>query len=84
MTVKEQVLTEAPDWTEEQAARALRAVAHAAIDEWGDLDAFSADASGVMLRRLDEQEAAAGSSWEDDAGREARRGLVARAARQQT
>jgi hypothetical protein len=68
MTAKEQVLTDAPGWTEEQAARALRAVAHAAIDEWGDLDAFSADASSATLRRLDEQEAAAGFSWEDHAG----------------
>ncbi|MDQ6817511.1 MAG: hypothetical protein M3018_08925 [Actinomycetota bacterium] len=59
MIAREQVLAEAPGWTEEQAARALRAVAHAAIDGWGDLDAFSADASRAMLRRLDEEEAAA-------------------------
>jgi hypothetical protein len=65
MTAREQVLAEAPGWTEEQAARALRAVARAAIDQWGDLDAFSADASRAMLRRLDEDEAAAGFSWDD-------------------
>jgi hypothetical protein len=65
MTAKEQVLAEAPAWTEEQAARALRAVAQATIDDWGDLDAFSADASKATLRRLDEEEEKAGFSWED-------------------
>jgi hypothetical protein len=65
MTAKKQVLAEAPAWSEEQAARALRAIAQATSDEWGDLDAFSADASKAMLRRLDEEDEAAGFSWED-------------------
>lgn len=35
-----------------------------ADDDWGDLDEFSARGSEPMLQRLDEQEAAAGFSWE--------------------
>ncbi len=65
MTAREQVLAEAPRWTEEQAERALRAAAGATVDEWGDLDAFTAEASRATLRRLDEEEAAAGFSWDD-------------------
>jgi hypothetical protein len=34
-----------------------------AVDEWSDLDEFSARASTPTLRRLDEDEAAAGFSW---------------------
>jgi hypothetical protein len=64
VTAKEQVLAEAPRWSEEQAARALRAAAGATVDEWGDLDQFTAAASRGMLRRLDEGEAAAGLSWD--------------------
>jgi hypothetical protein len=33
------------------------------IDEWGDLDEFSIRASIPMLRRLDDDETAAGFSW---------------------
>ena len=71
MTAKEKLLSEAPHWSEHDAEVALRAVEreHAAqaarnVDEWGDLDAFSAHASAATLRRLDEEEAAAGFSWE--------------------
>ncbi len=35
-----------------------------AADDWGDLDEFSARGSEPTLRQLDEQEAAAGFSWE--------------------
>ncbi|HEV7942383.1 MAG TPA: hypothetical protein VGP17_06230 [Solirubrobacteraceae bacterium] len=59
----------APDWSEHDAQIALRAVEleHAghAVDEWGDLDAFTAHASTAGLRRLDEEEAKAGFSWEE-------------------
>ena len=71
MTAKEKLLSEAPRWSEHDAEVALRAVerSHAAqaghsVDEWGDLEEFSAHASSATLRRLDEEEAAAGFSWE--------------------
>lgn len=35
------------------------------VDEWGDLDRFSARASLGVLRHLDEEEARAGFSWEE-------------------
>jgi len=69
MTAKEKLLQEAPRWSEHDAQIALRAVerehADDNQDEWGDLDEFSARASTPTLRRLDEQEAAAGFSWEN-------------------
>lgn len=69
MTAKEQLLQEAPAWGEHDAEVALRAVEreHAGhvVDEWGDLDAFTAQASVAGLRRLDEEEAKAGFSWEE-------------------
>jgi len=72
MTAKEKLLEAAPGWSEHDAEVALRAVEleHAAgagrvEDEWGDLTAFSAQASAATLRRLDSQEAAEGFSWED-------------------
>jgi hypothetical protein len=68
MTAKEQLLQQAPGWSEHDAEVALRAVqrehAEPAVDGWGDLDEFSARASAAMLRRLDEEEATAGFSWE--------------------
>ncbi len=36
------------------------------VDKWGDLDEFSARASTPTLRRFDEDEAAAGFSWEGE------------------
>jgi len=40
VTAKERLLERAPDWTEEQAVRALRAVeGDSRVDEWGDLAA---------------------------------------------
>lgn len=68
MTAKEQLLQQAAGWSEHDAEVALRAVqrehAGSAVDGWGDLDEFSASASAAMLRRLDEEEAKAGFSWE--------------------
>lgn len=71
MTAKEKLLKEAPRWSERDAQVALRAVerehngeTEQKADAWGDLDEFSARGSTPTLRRLDEQEAAAGFSWE--------------------
>jgi hypothetical protein len=36
------------------------------VDEWGDLDAWSDAASKDTMRMLDEEEAAAGFSWEEN------------------
>lgn len=70
MTAKEKLLKEAPRWSERDAQVALRAVEREhsegqVVDEWGDLDEFSARGSAPTLRRLDEEEAAAGFSWEN-------------------
>jgi hypothetical protein len=35
------------------------------IDEWGNLSAMTRASSGHMLKRLDEQEVAAGFSWDE-------------------
>lgn len=67
------VLQEAPSWSEEEAERALRAVHHEpesakpgdTIDEWGNLSAMTRSSTGLVLKRLDDQEAAAGFSWDD-------------------
>jgi hypothetical protein len=68
MTAKELLLQEAPTWSEEQAERALNAVhtkAVSNVDVWGDLDAWSDAASKDTMHMLDEEEAAAGFSWDD-------------------
>lgn len=36
-----------------------------AVDDWGDLDRFSARSSLGVLRHLDEEEAKIGFSWEE-------------------
>lgn len=68
MTAKELVLQEAPTWSEEQAARALRA-AHIepgdVIDDWGNLSAMARASTSRAMRRMAEEEAAAGFSWDD-------------------
>lgn len=65
MTAKEQLLREVPGWSEHDAQVALRAVEREhgvhVLDEWGDLDAFTARASTAGLRRLDDEEAKATS-----------------------
>jgi hypothetical protein len=35
------------------------------VDEWGDLDAWAAAASKDTMQMLDEEEAAAGFSWDE-------------------
>jgi acyl-CoA reductase-like NAD-dependent aldehyde dehydrogenase len=71
VTAKEQLLTEAPDFTEAQAKRALHAAhdetAQDTADEWGDLDAHMRAAMRRSLRELDEEEAAAGfAPWKPE------------------
>lgn len=64
MTAKEQLLQEAPSWSEHDAEIALRAVhgehAGQTTDEWGDLSEFHEIAFGETMRRLSEEERAAG------------------------
>lgn len=61
MSAKEQLLDEAPSFTEEQAERALRAV-HGeppdSVDEWGDVDTMLDEAAGDLMAALDEEERA--------------------------
>jgi len=69
MTAKELLLQEVPRWTEHDAKVALRAVEHEheagdIVDEWGNLSAMTRASTARAMRRLDEQEAAAGFSWE--------------------
>ncbi len=69
MTAKELLLREAPSWTEHDAEVALRAVGHEhgtgdAVDQWGNLSAMTRASTARTMRRLDEEEAAAGFSWE--------------------
>lgn len=73
MTAKEKLLKEAPKWSEHEAEIALRAVEREHVDpderssdRWGDVDEFSARGSTATLRRLDEQEARAGFSWDNE------------------
>jgi hypothetical protein len=64
MTAKELLLQEAPRWSEDDAEIALRAVqqAHAggSADEWGNLSKVHEVAFGETMRRLGEEERAAG------------------------
>lgn len=62
MTAKEQPLQEAPNWSEHDAEIALRAVQHADGngDGWGDLSKIHEVAFGETLKRLAEEERAAG------------------------
>ena len=63
MTAKEQLLQEVPGWSEDDAKLALRAVqwAHSgAPDEWGELSRFHEVAFGETMKRLAEEERAAG------------------------
>jgi len=69
MTAKELLLQEASHWTEHDAQVALRAVEHEheagdILDEWGNLSAMTRASTARVMRRLDEEEAAAGFSWE--------------------
>ena len=61
MTAKEKLLQLAPSWTEEQAERALRAAeSDEAVDEWGDLSQLHEASTAETMRRLAEEEQAAG------------------------
>jgi hypothetical protein len=61
VTAKERLLERAPDWTEEQAVRALRAVeGDSSVDEWGDLAAVHDMSTAKTMRRLAAEEQAAG------------------------
>ncbi len=61
MTAKEKLLERAPDWTEEQAARALRAAeGDDSVDEWGDLATVHEVTTAETMRRLSDEERAAG------------------------
>jgi hypothetical protein len=61
MTAKERLMERAPHWTEEQAARALRAVeGEDSVDEWGDLATLRETSTAETMRRLAEEEHAAG------------------------
>lgn len=64
MTAKELLLQEAPRWSEHDAKIALRAVQHAhagdGADEWGNLSEVHDVAFGETMRRLGEEERAAG------------------------
>ncbi len=68
MTAKELLLQRAPTLTEEQAQRALLAVEAKPgdiIDDWGNLSAMTRTSSRRALKRMSDEEAAAGFSWED-------------------
>lgn len=63
MTAKDQLLQEAPGWSEHDAEIALRAVQrkHAdGNDEWGELSKVHEVAFGETMERLAEEERAAG------------------------
>lgn len=64
MTAKEQLLQEAPSWSEHDAEIALRAVqrehADGNDDEWGGLSKVHEVAFGETMKRLAEEERAAG------------------------
>jgi hypothetical protein len=64
MTAKEQLLQEAPGWSEHDAEIALRAVqrehADGNGDEWGELSKVHEIAFGETMKRLAEEERAAG------------------------
>lgn len=61
MNAKEKLLERAPHWTEEQAERALRAPeGDGAVDAWGDLSELHEVATTETMRRMAEDERAAG------------------------
>jgi hypothetical protein len=61
VTAKEKLLERAPHWSEEQAERALRAAeGDETVDQWGDLSKLHEAATAETMRRLAEEERAAG------------------------
>ena len=68
VTAKEKLLKEAPRWSERDAVVALQAVKRVrsgrTVDEWGDLSKLHEVSFGETMRRLVEEERAAGhESW---------------------
>jgi hypothetical protein len=68
MTTKERLHSLVDELTEAEADETLRfaAARHqgANVDEWGDLDTMLDEEADDTIRMLDEEEAAAGFSWE--------------------
>lgn len=61
VTAKERLLERAPLWSEEQAERALRAAeGDDEVDAWGDLTDLHEVATAETMRRLADEERAAG------------------------
>ena len=61
MTAKEKLLERAPNWSEEQAERALCAAESGeVVDGWGDLSKLHEVSTAETLQRLAEEEEAAG------------------------
>jgi hypothetical protein len=61
MTAKEKLSQRAPQWSEEQAERALRAAeTDGVVDGWGDLSQLHEVSSAETMRRLAKEERAAG------------------------
>lgn len=69
MTAKEKLLLEAPAWSEHDAEVALRAVEREhgtearpgeVVDDWGNLSAMGRASTARAMRRLADDEAAAG------------------------
>jgi hypothetical protein len=61
VTAKEKLLQRAPNWSEEQAERALRAAeSDGVVDGWGDLSKLHEASSAESMRRLAKEEQAAG------------------------
>jgi hypothetical protein len=61
VTAKEKLMERAPYWTEEQAARALRAAeGDEIVDEWGDLTTLHDVTTAETMRRLADEERVAG------------------------
>lgn len=68
MTAKEKLLERVTKLSEAEADETLRLLEiwrpGDTVDEWGNLSAMARSSSAGALRRLDEEEAKAGLSWE--------------------
>jgi hypothetical protein len=67
VTTKERLHKLVDELSEAEAGETLRFAAarhQGNVDEWGNLDAWSDAAGSDTMRMLDEEEAAAGFSWE--------------------
>jgi len=70
VTAKEKLMERVEALSEEEAERLVAEFEDAKpgdiVDEWGNLSAFMRASSASMFKRLDEEEAKAGFSWEDE------------------